>query len=248
MIHKLTIAMIAALLLTEGPAAAQAEREAARQHFQKGQTEYDLGHFDTAIREFEEAYRLFPNAAFLFNLGQAYRKLGNNERALFFYRGYLRNTPSAANRAEVESWISELEKPTMIQPPAAPPPPPPQPEVEATAPAPAPTADDGSGLRTIGYWTLGASGAVLAAGVVFGLLAKSKSDEVEDAGAAGDVPIEEIDGLRSNGENYEKAQIISLIVGGAGAVTGGVLVWMGWPSGPAEVAVGPGTIMLQGRF
>ena len=250
MTNKLTLPLLAALMLAPGQATAQDARESARQHFQKGQTEYELGHFDSAIREFEEAYRLFPSPAFLFNLGQAYRKLGNNERALFFYRGYLRNTPNAPNRAEVESWIGELEKPAPAPAPTAPPPPPPppEPEVGATTQAQEPQADR-SGLRTIGYWTLAGSGAVLAASVVFGVLAKSKADELEDAGAANyEVSFDDTAGLRSNGENYEKAQIISLIVGGAGAITGGVLVWMGWPSGPAEVVVGPSTVMLQGRF
>jgi len=82
---------------------------------------------------------------------------------------------------------------------------------------------------------------------VFGLVAKSKSDELEDAGAEGAV-YDDVDGLISNGENYEKAQIICLIAGGAGAVAGGVMVYLGWPSGPAQVALGPSTVMLSGSF
>jgi len=238
---------LALMMLWAGHPFADEAKERARQHFQKGQTEYDLGNFEGAVAEWEKAYRLFSSPALLFNLGQAHRQLGNTERALFFYRGYLRNDPEALNRAEVERWIAELEAAQEPEPASAPPPEPAEPAVTATAEPPLPSLGR-PGLRRAGYWTLGASAAVLAGGVVFGILAKSKSDELEDAGAAGDVVYDRTDGLRSNGENYEKAQIISLIVGGAGAVAGGVLVWLGWPRGPAEVAVGPSGFMIQGSF
>ena len=109
MIKRLALPL-AAIILSAGHSFAQESKEKARQHFQKGQTEYDLGNFEAAANEWAEAYRLFSSPAFLFNLGQAHRKLGNTDRALFFYRGYLRHTPDASNRGEVEQWIAELEK------------------------------------------------------------------------------------------------------------------------------------------
>jgi tetratricopeptide (TPR) repeat protein len=241
------------LLLLAAPAFAQDAKVAAKQHFDVGQREYNLGNFSVAAKEFEEAYRLFPSPALLFNLGQAQRMLGNNERALFFYRGFLRNMPSAPNRTEVEQWIADLEKaaaraaaPAATAPPAAQPGPP---MVERKAPPPGKAPADRSGLRRAGYWTLGAGGAVLAAGVVFGVLAKKKADDVQSAGADGTVSFAETDGLRSNGETYEKLQIVSLIAGGAGAIAGGVMVYLGWPEkAPAQVALGPSALVLAGSF
>ena len=90
--------------------AAEADQKAARPHYEKGATEYNLGHFPEAIAEFEKAYQLDPAPVLLFNIAQAHRQNGNNERAAFFYRRYLEQAPSAANRAEVEKRIKDLDE------------------------------------------------------------------------------------------------------------------------------------------
>jgi tetratricopeptide (TPR) repeat protein len=248
-LNKLASTLLATLLLA-APVRAQDPKAAAKIHFDKGQREYDLGNFDAAVKEFEEAYRLFPSPALLFNLGQAHRKLGSNERALFFYRGYLRNMPSAPNRAEVEQWIAEMERPQPAPAPAPVPattPPPADEPVVTTEQMPEEPPTDRSKLRRIGYWTLGASGVVLGAGVAFGLLARSKSKDAEDAGRSGGLFGDVDDGIQSNGKTYEKLQIGCLIAGGVGAVTGGVLVFLGWPQ-TQHVAVGPSSLVFSGSF
>src|SRR5262249_11762262 len=62
---------------------------------------------------------------------------GDAPKAIFFYRGYLRNAPKAPNRAEIEARIAALQKEANEKPtpatPVAPPPPP-------VTPAPAPHA------------------------------------------------------------------------------------------------------------
>ena len=84
-------------------------KKAARPHYEKGASEYNLGHFAEAIGEFEKAYEQDPAPILLFNIAQAHRQSGNNERAAFFYRRYLEQEPNADNRPEVERRIKDLE-------------------------------------------------------------------------------------------------------------------------------------------
>src|SRR5262249_7498064 len=108
-----------------------------------------------------------PDPIFLYNIAQAYRLSGDANKALFFYKGYLRNSPKAHNRADVEQKMQALQKqldqgqgqaphptsppsptstpgtdtirpPAPPPPPAAPPGPAPPPPPAAAPPPPAP--------------------------------------------------------------------------------------------------------------
>jgi tetratricopeptide (TPR) repeat protein len=127
----------------------------AREHYQKGTSFYDLGRYADAIKEFEAAYEIKNDPALLYNLAQSNRLAGNSEQALHFYRTYLRYVPKAANRAEIEERIKQLDQlvaqksaaqttpPVQVAPPenVAPPlqtaPPPPTPAAPLSEPAPA---------------------------------------------------------------------------------------------------------------
>jgi tetratricopeptide (TPR) repeat protein len=124
-IRQVAIALLAVLLLT-GPAAAAPptaeEKVKAREHYQKGLTHYDIKEFSEALAEFKNAYRVVQDPAFLFNIAQCYRKLGQDPEALDYYRNYVRRFPTAPNRAEVDRRIQEIEreleaKPHPINPP-----------------------------------------------------------------------------------------------------------------------------------
>jgi tetratricopeptide (TPR) repeat protein len=88
-------------------AAAPDPREQAREHARQGRLQYQLGRFDQALEEYAAAYELDPVPALLFNIGQCHRQLGDHERAIFFYEGFLRDSPDAPNRATVESLLAE---------------------------------------------------------------------------------------------------------------------------------------------
>jgi tetratricopeptide (TPR) repeat protein len=117
-----------------------ANKAAAKEHYQRGTSYYDLGRYGDAIKEFEAAYELKNDPAFLYNLAQSYRQVGDPEQALHFYRTYLRYVPKAPNRAEIEQRIASLEKQMAdksaagVQPP---PPPPPGNGLTTTPPPPA---------------------------------------------------------------------------------------------------------------
>src|SRR5882757_6383592 len=106
------------LIVLCGPIShAQSGNKAARPFYDKGVTEYTLGHFPEAIAQFEKAYEIDPAPILLFNIGQAHRNSGNNDRAIFFYRRYLEQAPrTASNRSDVEKRIKQLEQLPRTQP------------------------------------------------------------------------------------------------------------------------------------
>lgn len=84
------------------------ERKAkAKQLGDEAGRKYNLGQFDAALDLYTKAYDTYPAAGLLFNLGQCHRSLGNHERAVFFYEGYLREKPKAPNRDLVEELLTE---------------------------------------------------------------------------------------------------------------------------------------------
>ena len=108
--YRLPLFALIFLLLGGSAALAQSSSKAAKPAYDKGVTEYNLGHFAEAIGEFEKAYELDRAPILLFNIAQSHRQLGNDERALFFYRRYLEQAPKdAANRPDVERRIKDLE-------------------------------------------------------------------------------------------------------------------------------------------
>jgi hypothetical protein len=84
-------------------------KQEAKARFVAGQSHYNLNEFAEALREFKEAYRLFPDPVFLFNLGQCERQLEHYEEAIRFYRSFLREQPKAPNRQDVLHKIEEME-------------------------------------------------------------------------------------------------------------------------------------------
>lgn len=111
----LGIAVALVLLLAGAPAWAQAERGDSKTEamtlFKKGRTQYDLGNFDEAVNYFKQAYEVLPHEAFLFNIAQAYRQMGDCKNGLFFYKRYLTVAGENGKNSElVRAQIKELEE------------------------------------------------------------------------------------------------------------------------------------------
>jgi tetratricopeptide (TPR) repeat protein len=96
----------------EVPAAGErpAAEARARRQFARGERLYSLGRFREALAAYRAAYRALPMPAFVFNLAQCYRNLGDRGRAIALYRRYLVLDPEAEDRAEIEHTIEELER------------------------------------------------------------------------------------------------------------------------------------------
>lgn len=82
----------------------------ARRHYEEGTKAFNLGEYPRAVSEFKAAYNAKPDPLLLYNIAQAHRLGGDAGQALFFYRSFLRNLPTASNRKEVEGRIRALEK------------------------------------------------------------------------------------------------------------------------------------------
>jgi tetratricopeptide (TPR) repeat protein len=107
---KMLVAGFLIPLFLIGAAQAAGDKKKAKEHFVKAESDYRLGRFKDALDEYSKAYEAAPLAGFLFNIGQCHRMLGNHERAIFFYRGYLREKPKARNRTMIEQLITSSQK------------------------------------------------------------------------------------------------------------------------------------------
>jgi tetratricopeptide (TPR) repeat protein len=117
-------AVIAALCVVSAvPAAALAQGtriDQAKQQVLAADIDYRLARFPEALARYTRAYELYPVPALLFNIGQCHRNLKDYGKAIFFFEGYLRDAPTATNRALVEDLIRESRAELAKVPPAAP--------------------------------------------------------------------------------------------------------------------------------
>jgi len=104
------------LLCSAATAAAQPAPKTAEQHYEQSKRYYDVEKYDEAIAELKTAYTLSADPVYLFNIAQAMRKKGDCAGAIDYYRKYLRESPSAPNKAKVEQWMAELDACAKTQP------------------------------------------------------------------------------------------------------------------------------------
>src|SRR5262249_35998645 len=81
---------------------------AAQSHFRVGATDYDAGRYESALHEFDEAYRLSQRPALLYNIGRCYEQLGRRAEAIEAYERYLVEAPDATERVEAKARIDRL--------------------------------------------------------------------------------------------------------------------------------------------
>jgi tetratricopeptide (TPR) repeat protein len=195
--------MATTLAATAAHAATGNADKEAKMLFQRAEKSFNLGKFPEALADYQAAYEAKPLPAFLFNIAQCYRNMGNYERARFFYRRYLTLEPRSSNRRLVEDLIGEMTR-LMEKQPAAPaataettsPPPatedkPAAPAVPA-APAPTPSAADAPAATLVAqpapssepesrpvykrWWFWTAIGAAVAGGVVAAVVLTRPTD------------------------------------------------------------------------
>lgn len=90
--------------------AQESNKDKALDAYEKGDRQYNLGRWTAAIALFEQAYSLDPDAAYLFNIAQAYRQADDCKQAAFFYKRYLSINTAAPNRTQVEGYIQDLDE------------------------------------------------------------------------------------------------------------------------------------------
>jgi tetratricopeptide (TPR) repeat protein len=112
----LLLALVSWLAASVASAAPSPEAvKKAREAFADGTTAFNLGQWQKAIDAWEKGYELKPDPIFLYNIAQAHRLAESFEKAIFFYKNYLRNSPKAPNRQEVEERIAQLEQAIAVK-------------------------------------------------------------------------------------------------------------------------------------
>ena len=191
-------------------------------------TAFNDGDFETAADLFEKAYAVDPDPNYLFNIGRVYEELGNIDKAIEFYERFvgergvaLESRQFANERLKVLKEIQATTKEPEEQPegPVDPTEPEPEPEPEDEGPT-----KKQKTFRLTGGVLLGVGGAALITGGVLGGLASGQRNEAEDLAN----PLEERLQAKSDAEDLALGADISFAAGGALAVTGAVLLVLGF--------------------
>ncbi|ACY18920.1 Tetratricopeptide TPR_4 [Haliangium ochraceum DSM 14365] len=174
-------------LAAPAPAYAQAQQddedtdERARTLYMEGEAHYAAGRYEEAAESFLEAFNLSGRTALLFNLGNAYERMGDYERAAEYLRRYV-DSPRARDVVSVRERVRRLEAAAERKRREAA-------EAEerreaaeaAAANAVASSDDDGSeeaaGPDRSGYWWLLGSGGAAVGTIAFGLAARQAGNE-----------------------------------------------------------------------
>lgn len=206
----------------------------AMEAYERGQQNYKLAQYEAALADFNEASTLYASPDFQYNIGLCYEKLARYDEAVLAYVTYLKVKPNAEDRANVEATIARLQKLAKDQD---------RDQKDGDTPvvvAPGPTSADDAPAGPKPWKPLVISGAVVAGvgavvalggGIAFGVLAKSRSDDLEAVQTGGNpdgLTFEEARALESDGKRFETLQIGLAAGGAAVAVVGAALLAVGF--------------------
>lgn len=131
----LSIAISGTALAQDAP-----PEQEARAYFDRGTRAFDEQRYVEALAAFSAGYELSHKPAFLYNMAECSRLMGDRGRAYDLYRRFLEAIPDTHRRAEVERRLGELAPPQAPGVPAEP-----EPKARGAAPArppaPPPVAD-----------------------------------------------------------------------------------------------------------
>lgn len=248
------MALASLVATTTSPAAAappassasSSEKTRAAELFKKGSEAYMKGDFTTAIANLEEAYKIDPQPVLVYNRARAHEGLGHTDEAIKLYEQYLQEEPSSPDRGAIEQRLATLKKQRDEKAASdaerarlekerrerenAPPPPPKK-------------------HSQLPYVVGGVGVAGLAAGVVFGLMAKGKESDGESAKSQ----VDAVD-ARDSGQSLATVANVCFIAGGVLLAAGAV--WWALDHGggskktasqpPLQITTSKATIRLLG--
>lgn len=88
----------------------------ARDLYQEGRRQYNLGHWREAITTFEQSYALSGDPALLFNLAQAHRQARDTADAIRLFKAFLRERPTGTDSDAAQKQIADLEQQAPPEP------------------------------------------------------------------------------------------------------------------------------------
>lgn len=234
--------------LWASPAAAQWGRpsadDQARQFYEVGEQRYNEGAYEEAISQWLTAYQLSPRPLILFNMANAYERLGRYADALDNLERYRVEAP-AEEHAQLDARLENLRQ-----------------RVNGGGDG---GGGGGGGMLIAGVIVASVGVAAIGAGIAFGVLALDARDQLQDpmSGACRDAGDRLVCGgdassLFSDSETYALLADIFLIGGGVLAAGGLLLVVLDLASGGDDsqaavqprILIGPdgGSAGIVGRF
>jgi len=210
---------------------ASADSTTAEQLYDQGQTAFDADRFIEAASAWEQSYELSKEPGLLFNLGQAYRQLGECAKARTAYEKFLELDATSEQRPLAREFVTGLKcrepvaKPTLPVAPVV---------VEKPTPPVAEFADHGRTKRLAGLATAGGGAALLVTGIYLGHRAQTIGDQVADACRTSC----DWAGWKDKDARGRRYATIGRVldVGGVGAIAGGaVLYYLGVRQGTVTI-------------
>jgi tetratricopeptide (TPR) repeat protein len=173
------------------PASSRERRAIAKEWFSRAEAADGANDPISAVKAYQCSLKMVPHGFTAFNLGRLAEKTGDLELAVDAFSTYIKLTPEAPDRSDIEAKITALRqrietlraeqvappppppKPTTEPPPDLKPAPPVEPQAKVEVPPPAP-----SRPLQLAPWIIGGVGvAALVSGVVLNLGARSKMDD-----------------------------------------------------------------------
>lgn len=254
---------LACLLRPAGASAQTADDEQAHAHFQVAASYYEQANYESALREFQEAYRLSHRSQLFYNLSLCYQQLGDLANAIDYLTRYLHDVEDIANRASLETRLENLRARQAAVEAGTPPPvetePTPEPQEDTstatettTTETTPPPASSGESLNVGAIAAFSVAGAALVtAAIMSGLTA-------HEDGQVGMLPCAmsrtcsdtQVQRLQTFGLVSDIMWGLSLVGAAAGIVL--LVVNPGASSArsdaQARLRVGPGSLSLEGTF
>lgn len=241
--YRTALLLVAILSFAPAVARAQGDTDLAKGYYKLGVELYNRADYEEALAQFNKAYKHSRKATLFHNIARCHESLGQHEQAVLHYERYLKEgKPADAEmiKARIANLKRLIEKKKAAQPKPGPKPPVvkptsqpvvkpgPKPPVVKPQPTPIPIPPPPRSrpLRTAGWVMVGAGGASLIAGLIFGGLAADMADTLEKQNKANPAVEYDADIMadEETGRTLQAVQILTLAVGGAAVATGVVLL------------------------
>lgn len=194
----------------------------ARRRFDEGRTHFDAGEFTEAANAFRRAYLLSPRYPLLYNIGQAELRAGHDAQALEAFEGFLRQAPADdGRRGEVEERVRVLRA------------------MGVSASTGTVVSSGGGSTTTTGGGSETGTGT---SGTETGSTGTETGGGTETGTSAGTGTETGTGGTASSSGDVGPAPWIVAGIGGAIAVTGGILMGVGAADAASVTGAAPGTM------
>jgi tetratricopeptide (TPR) repeat protein len=224
MMRVLAIVCLCASAAMAQPAPADDAGERSRAADAEGKVLFEQDNFSAAIAKFTEAYELLNDPAYLFNIAQAYRLMGDCENSAVYYKRFLDDVPHPPNEDKIRAWyVSQLECVNAKAKRAPSPAPAPVPV------APQPTTSSTSGKRIAAYALAGTSLVAFGVGGYFlwdaGNLRDARDERLAGCTMLDPCDAGPIDDYDRRGSRANILSIVGFAAGGA-ALAGAVALFV----------------------